>query len=218
MIRSWRSEYESQSLMRVLLVDDHKLVRQGTRLYLESQGIEVVAEATNGHEAVAMARDLMPDVVIMDIRLPELSGVEATRRIRQEQPDVLVLALSAYDDPAYVQALYQAGANGYILKTAELADLLAALQQIASGHKVYDPSALDLASHQVPVEGLTDRELEVLQQAGEGLTNKQIGEALFISARTVQGHLQNIYQKLGVSTRTEAVALALRSGLINPNS
>ncbi len=204
--------------MRVLLVDDHKLVRQGTRLYLESQGIEVVAEATNGHEAVAMARDLMPDVVIMDIRLPELSGVEATRRIRQEQPDVLVLALSAYDDPAYVQALYQAGANGYILKTAELADLLAALQQIASGHKVYDPSALDLASHQVPVEGLTDRELEVLQQAGEGLTNKQIGETLFISARTVQGHLQNIYQKLGVSTRTEAVALALRSGLINPNS
>jgi DNA-binding NarL/FixJ family response regulator len=206
-------------MLRILLAEDHKIVRQGTRLYLESEGIEVVGEATNGREAVAMARELQPDIVIMDIHMPELTGVEATRRIRHENQDVRVLALTAYDEPAYIHALLDAGADGFVLKTAELSELLEAVYEVAGGQKAFDKRALERAarhSRDMPtlVEGLTDREIEVLKQATYGLTNKQIGKALFISDRTVQGHLQNIYQKLGVTTRTEAVSSALKHGLI----
>jgi two-component system, NarL family, response regulator LiaR len=206
-------------MVSVLLVEDHKIVRQGTRLYLESEGVEVLGEATNGREAVAMARDLNPDVVIMDIHLPELTGVEATRRIRHENDDIRVLVLTAYDEASYIRALLDAGADGFVLKTAELATLYNALQEVAVGHKAFDAEALEraarhLANFQTQVEGLTDREIEVVQHARRGLTNKEIGGNLFISDRTVQGHLKNIYQKLGVATRTEAVALALRHGLI----
>lgn len=205
--------------MRVLLAEDHKIVRQGTRLYLESMGVDVVGEATNGREAVQMARELRPDVVIMDIHLPELTGIEATRRIRHESEDVRVLALTAYDEPAYVHALLDAGADGFILKTAELADLFDALNEVAVGHQAFDEATLAKAAQhrdEMPaqVEGLTDREIEVLAHAGRGLTNKEIGKVLFISDRTVQGHLKNIYEKLGVATRTEAVTVALQHGLI----
>ena len=204
--------------MRVLLAEDHKIVRQGTRLYLESMGIEVVGEATNGREAIELARALHPDVVIMDIHLPELTGIEATRRIRHECEDVRVLVLTAYDEPAYVRALLDAGADGFILKTAELAELYRALNEVAIGHQAFDEAILAKAARQpgdLPrqVEGLTDREIEVLGQVGRGLTNKEIGAALFISDRTVQGHLKNIYEKLGVATRTEAVTVALQHGL-----
>ncbi len=209
--------------MRVLLAEDHKMVRQGTKLYLESMGVDVIAEATNGREAVQMTRDHIPDVVVMDIHLPELTGIEATRRIHHEMPDVRVLVLTAYDEPAYVRALLEAGADGFILKTAELSHLFAALQEVVAGKQVFDDALLKKARqgagdlpHQV--EGLTDREVDVLTQAGHGLTNKQIGEVLFISDRTVQGHLQNIYQKLSVATRTEAVTVALQNGLISLDS
>ena len=205
--------------MKVLLVEDHKLVRQGTRLYLESRGVEIVGEATNGREAVQMARELHPDVVIMDIRLPELTGIEATRRIRHEDEDVRVLVLTAYDEPSYVHALLEAGADGFILKTAELDELYRALNEVATGHQAFDKAVLAKASLQLgempaQTEGLTDREIEVLTHAGHGLTNKEIGKMLFISDRTVQGHLKNIYEKLGVTTRTEAVTLAVQHGLI----
>jgi DNA-binding NarL/FixJ family response regulator len=205
-------------MVSVLLVEDHRIVRQGTRLYLESEGVEVVGEATNGREAVAMARELNPDVVIMDIHLPELTGVEATRRIRHENDEIRVLVLTAYDEPSYIRALLDAGADGFVLKTAELSELLRALQEVAVGRKAFDSQALEKAAQhqdfQTLVEGLTDREIQVLEQAGHGLTNKEIGSSLYISDRTVQGHLKNIYQKLGVTTRTEAVALALKHGLI----
>ncbi|HLV35917.1 MAG TPA: response regulator transcription factor [Spirillospora sp.] len=205
-------------MVSVLLVEDHRIVRQGTRLYLESEGIEVVGEATNGREAVEMARELNPDVVIMDIHLPELTGVEATRRIRHENDEIRVLVLTAYDEPSYIRALLDAGADGFVLKTAELSELLRALQEVAVGRKAFDSQALAKAAQhqdfQTLVEGLTDREIQVLEQAGHGLTNKEIGSNLYISDRTVQGHLKNIYQKLGVTTRTEAVALALKHGLI----
>jgi DNA-binding NarL/FixJ family response regulator len=205
--------------MRVLLAEDHKIVRQGTRMYFESMGIEVVGEATNGVEAVRLARELKPDVVVMDIHMPELTGVEATRRIRLDNPDVRVLVLTAYDDPAYVHALLDAGADGYILKTAELAQLYRALHDVGVGRTAFDPDVLaKAAKHELVapklVEGLTDRELEILLCAAQGLTNKEIGRHLFISDRTVQGHLQNVYQKLGVSTRTEAVTAGLTRGLI----
>lgn len=206
--------------MQVLLAEDHKMVRQGTRLYLESMGVEVVGEATNGREAVMLAGELQPDVIVMDIHLPELTGVEATRRIRHDHPDIRILVLTAYDDPAYVHALLEVGADGFILKTAELAELFKALEEVAVGGKAYDAETLArVRQHQtdmsVQVEGLTNRELDVLMEASQGKTNKEIGKALFISDRTVQGHLKNIYQKFGVATRTEAVTVALQHGFIS---
>lgn len=206
-------------MMRVLLAEDHKIVRQGTRMFLESIGVEVIGEATTGVEAVRFARKLQPDVVIMDIHMPELTGVEATRRIRHDNPDVRVLVLTAYDDPPYVHALLEAGADGYVLKTAEFSQLYRALQDVAVGRTAYDAGVLAKAAghaHDTTalVEGLTSRELEILGFAARGLTNKEIGKALFISDRTVQGHLQNVYQKLGVGTRTEAVTAGLARGLI----
>jgi NarL family two-component system response regulator LiaR len=204
-------------MMRVLLAEDHKIVRQGTRMYLESMGVEIVGEATTGLEAVKLARELRPDVVIMDIHMPELTGVEATRRIRHEYDDVRVLVLTAYDDPAYVHALLEAGADGFVLKTAEFSELYRALQEVAVGRTAFNAEVMAKAAHyEQPalVEGLTDREIEILGYAARGLTNKQIAGELFISDRTVQGHLQNIYQKLHVATRTEAVTAAATRGII----
>jgi DNA-binding NarL/FixJ family response regulator len=206
-------------MVRVLLAEDHKMVRQGTRMYLEAMGVEIIGEATTGVEAVKLARDLNPDVIVMDIHMPELTGIEATRRIRQENSDIRVLILTAYDDPAYVHALLEAGADGFVLKTAELSALYSALQEVAIGHTAFDAETLQKAAQyregvSTLVEGLTDREIDVLTYAARGLTNKQIGKELFISDRTVQGHLQNIYQKFGVATRTEAVTMGLSRGLI----
>lgn len=203
---------------RVVLADDHKIVRQGTKLYLESMGIDVVGEATDGNQAVDLARSLRPDVVVMDIHMPELTGIEATRRIRHDTDDVHVLVLTAYDNPAYIHALLEAGADGFVLKTAELSELLKALHEVAIGKQAFTPKDLERAAqhnnNKEMIEGLTDREIDVLKQAVHGLTNKQIGQSLYISDRTVQGHLQNIYQKLGVNSRTEAVSTALKYGFI----
>jgi len=206
-------------MIRVLLAEDHKIVRQGTRMYLESMGVEIVGEATTGVEAVKLARELSPDVVVMDIHMPELTGVEATRRIRHENEDVRVLVLTAYDDPAYVHALLDAGADGFVLKTAEFSELFRALQDIAVGRTAFSADVMAKAAQyeqntSALIEGMTDREIEILSYAARGLTNKQIAKDLFISDRTVQGHLQNIYQKLHVATRTEAVTAAVTRGLI----
>jgi DNA-binding NarL/FixJ family response regulator len=206
-------------MVRVLLAEDHKLVRQGTRIYLEGMGVDVVGEAANGVEAVRLAWELQPDVVVMDIHMPELTGVEATRRIRHDSEDVRVLVLTAYDEPAYIHALIEAGADGFVLKTAELSELYRALEEVAVGQSAFDEAALEKAalyrkSVAPLVESLTERERSVLTHAARGFTNKQIGRALFISDRTVQGHLQNIFQKLGVTSRTEAVTAALSRGLI----
>ncbi|MCA0455353.1 MAG: response regulator transcription factor [Chloroflexi bacterium] len=205
--------------MRVMLAEDHKIVRQGTRMYLESMGIEIVGEATTGVEAVKLARELRPDVVVMDIHMPELTGVEATRRIRHENDQVRVLVLTAYDDPTYVHALLDAGADGFVLKTAEFTELFRALQDVAVGRTAFNAEIMAKAaqygqSNSALIEGMTDREIEILSHAARGLTNKQIAKDLFISDRTVQGHLQNIYQKLHVATRTEAVTAAVTRGLI----
>ena len=205
--------------MKVLLVEDHKIVRQGTRLYLESMGVEVIGEATNGREAVEMATVLAPDVIIMDIHLPELTGIEATRRIHHDHPEIHILVLTAYDEPAYVHALLQAGADGFVLKTAELSELYRTLNEVALGRRVFNPQTLAQARRHTsslpsPDISLTERELEVLSLAGMGRTNKEIGRLLFISDRTVQGHLRNIYEKFDVSSRTEAVAIALQNGMI----
>jgi len=206
-------------MLRILLAEDHLIVRQGIRLYLENKGEEIIGEATNGREVVEMARSLHPDVIIMDIHMPELTGIEATRRIRHEFDDIRILVLTAYNEPSYVHALLDAGADGYILKTAELSELYAALVDISAGHRVFDDEMLQRAkdfqqSQNDLLDTLTSREVEVLSHAARGLTNKEIGQVLFVSDRTVQGHMQNVYQKLHVSTRTEAVTKALSLQLI----
>lgn len=206
-------------MLRVLLAEDHAIVRQSIRLYLETQGVQIVGEAVNGREAIELARSLQPDVVILDIHMPELSGIEAARRIRHEFEQLRILVLSAYNEPSYIYALLEAGADGFILKTAALSELYAALLEVAGGGNAFDPDLVRQAkshhhSQHTLMEALSEREREVLKQAGRGLTNKEIGRELFVSDRTIQGHLQNIYQKLGVSSRTEAVTKALSLQLI----
>jgi len=205
--------------MNVLLADDHSMVRQGIRVYLESKSINIVGEAINGLLAVEMATQLKPDVVIMDIHMPELTGIEATRRILFNNPDIRILVLTAYDTPAYVHALLDAGADGFILKTAEFDELYRALQEVAVGRTAFDDDLMAKIAHSVDephtqIETLTKREIEILTHVGYGKTNKEIGKQLFISDRTVQGHLKNVYAKLGTTTRTEAVTIGLQHGLI----
>jgi NarL family two-component system response regulator LiaR len=207
--------------IRVVVADDHKVVRAGIReLLADEPDIEVVGEARNGHEAVELALAQRPDVVVMDINMPELSGVEATRQIRAAAPAVRVLVLTAYQDDPYFSGLLDAGASGYILKTAEGGDIVRAVRATAAGQSAIDPAVAPrlIARLTQPVaqsDALTERELEVLRLAARGQTNKQIGGALGISDRTVQNHLANIYAKLGVASRTEAVTMGLQRNLIS---
>ncbi|HIC89548.1 MAG TPA: response regulator transcription factor [Anaerolineae bacterium] len=211
--------------IQVVLADDHAVVRKGIKEFLEEEDdIVVVAEAVDGAEAVALVAEYQPDVAVLDIRMPKMTGIEATRRIKARWPDVKVLVLTAYDDDPYIFALLQAGASGYILKTASSEELAQAVRAVYRGQSALSPEVTGKvvaqlttgrplgAQHQA--EPLTNRELEVLQLAARGLTNRAIGRELGISDRTVQGHLANIYGKLGVSSRTEAVTHALRQGWI----
>ena len=211
--------------IRVLLADDHAVVRKGIREFLEEDGeITVVAEASDGLEAVRLVGEHAPDVAVLDIQMPRMTGIEATRQIKAAYPAVRVLILTAYDDDPYVFALLRAGADGYLLKNADSDALVRAVKTTAAGGKVLDPDITAKvvaqmaggkpAAAQDQVEPLSDRELDVLRLAGRGLTNKQIGQELDISDRTVQGHLANIYGKLTVSSRTEAVTRALKLGWI----
>lgn len=214
-----------EGAIRVVLADDHAVVRKGIREFLESEpDITVVAEAVDGEQAVAMVAKHLPDVAVLDIQMPQVGGVEATRRIKAEHPEVRVLILSAYDDDPYVFALLQAGASGYVLKTADSAELVQAVRAVYRGESALDPIVTQRVVQQLAsgrplgtpttVEALTEREIEVLRLVAHGLTNKAIGQSLGISDRTVQGHLANIYGKLNVGSRTEAVTEALKQGWI----
>lgn len=209
--------------IRVVLADDHAVVRQGIRDFLTEAGdIQVVAEAATGTEAVSLTVAHNPDVTILDIQMPELSGIEAARQIKDQMPEVRVMVLTAYDDDPYIFAMLQAGASGYVLKNAPSEELVRAVRAVARGKSALDPAVTakvmtQLASGKPPgaqavVEGLTERELEVLRLAAKGYTNRATGRALSISDRTVQGHLANIFGKLGVGTRTEAVLIAIKQG------
>jgi DNA-binding NarL/FixJ family response regulator len=203
----------------VILADDHAVVRKGIRDFLqEDSEIQVLAEAGDGGEAWRLIAHRPPDVAVLDIRMPELSGVELTRRIKQRYPQVRVLILSAYDDEPYVFALLRAGADGYVLKTAESHDLVRAVKQVYAGKSVLDP---DIASKVIAgltqpqaTEPLSERELDVVRGVAKGWTNRAIARMLGISDRTVQGHLANVFGKLHVSSRTELVTAALQCGLI----
>jgi len=211
--------------IRVLLADDHVLVRQGIREFLEDEDdIQVIAEANDGAEAVRLAQEHQPDVSVLDIRMPEMTGVEATRRIKAQSPRVRVLVLTAYDDDPYVFAVLQAGADGYVLKTSSADELVRAVRTVHSGSPALSPEVAGKVIQQVTsgkpagaveqVEALTQRELDVLRLAAHGMTNREIGHNLGISHRTVQGHLASVYAKLGVNSRTEAVTEALKRGWI----
>lgn len=211
-------------MIRVVLADDHVVVRKGVKEFLEEEpDIRVVAEASDGSEAVDVCVAEQPDVVVMDIKMPHMSGVEATRRIKQLAPAVRILVFTAYDDDPYVFGLLEAGASGYILKTAESQELVRAIRTVMAGQSALDPAIagrlVARVTHTQPdAEALTTRELEVLRLAARGLTNKQIAASLIISDRTVQNHLANIYGKLHVASRTEAVTAGLQRGLFTLDS
>jgi DNA-binding NarL/FixJ family response regulator len=208
----------------VVLADDHAVLREGMRNLLEQQrDITVVGEAGNGHEAVAAVRALKPDIVLMDVVMPRLNGIEATKQIKKTNPTTAVLILSAYDDDRYVLGLLDAGAAGYLLKNATGREVIQAIRSVHAGEAVLHPAvaarllarAGRLSPRHGPVdseEPLTGRELEVLQLAAKGDSNKEIAKELVLSVPTVKAHLVNIFNKLGVGSRTEAVLYGLRMG------
>lgn len=210
----------SNEPIRVLLADDHAVVRAGIRQFLEhAEDIVVVGEADDGEAAKALIQDDPPDVAVLDIQMPKASGIEVTRWIRAHFRQVGVLVLTAFDDDPYVLAVLQAGANGYVLKTASPMDIIQAVRDVDAGKSALDPAITQKVMAQIvghpetpPVEQLTERELEVLALVGKGFTNKAIGVQLGISDRTVQGHLARIFNKLNASSRTEAVMRAVSFG------
>ena len=216
---------QPQPIIRVLLADDHVVVRAGIRQFLEqSPDIEVVAEASNGQEACELLEQFKPDVAVLDIQMPLMSGIEITRWIRSKRLSTGVLVLTAFDDEPYVRAVLQAGANGYVLKTAEPQEIIDGVRDVFHGKSVLDTALAQRLIARLSgkietalIEPLTDRELQILTLTGKGFTNKAIGLQLGISDRTVQNHLANIFQKLNAESRTEAVMRAVSMGLIPAN-
>jgi len=214
--------------IKILIADDHAVVREGTRQILEQEpDLDVVAEAGDGEEAVRLAGNFKPDVAIIDIAMPRLDGIQATRQIKTLYPSIAVLILTAYDDDQFVFSFLGAGAAGYLLKSVRGRELIDAVRAIYAGESVLQPAiARKVLSHFMPARGkptrqevpaalLSEREMDVLKPATKGLSNQDIAEELFVSLRTVQGHLNHIFNKLHVSSRTEAVVRALKKGWVN---
>lgn len=209
--------------IRVVLADDHAVVRKGIHDFLVEEGdIDVVAEASDGEMVKQLILEHRPDVVILDVRMPGATGIEVTRWVREQGLPLKVLILTAYDDRPFVTAALQAGANGYVLKNADAEQITAAVRAVFYGYAAFDPAVSAKALTQGPgagsraaaiVEPLTEREQDVLKLAARGLTNRGIGVQLKISDRTVQNHLANIFEKLMVGSRTEAVTKAIQLGV-----
>jgi DNA-binding NarL/FixJ family response regulator len=213
------------TVIKVGIADDHPLAREGLVQLLETaEDVRVVGEASDGSTALEMVDTAEdgPDIILLDVRMPDIDGLEVARRITEEHPAVGVIMLSAYDDRRYMESAVRAGARGYVLKTADAEKLIRTVRLVASGHMVIDPQLVwvlnddpadELAT--VKTRELTEREVEVLKLLAGGFTNKQIAENLGISPKTVNAHLVHIFQKLGASDRTSAVAEALRRGVID---
>ncbi|HVR78872.1 MAG TPA: response regulator transcription factor [Acidimicrobiia bacterium] len=210
--------------IRVVLADDHALVREGTRRILEANNnIVVVAEAADGEEAMEAVNRHEPDVAIIDIAMPKINGIETTRRIKQTHPQVGVLVLTMHDDDQFIFAVIEAGAAGYLLKDVQGNELVRAVQAVHAGESVLHPtithkvlarlsSVGDAGAEPGTEDQLTDRELEILRLAAGGLANKEIGARVDLSVRTVEAHLSNVFRKLEVGSRTEAILRGLRRG------
>ena len=201
----------------VLLADDHEVVREGLRLaLLRSPHIRVVGEAPDGATAVALAERRRPDVIVMDLRMPEMDGIEATEEIMRRVPDSKVLIFTAYSERALLQRGLESGARGYILKEASHETLLKAIEKVAAGETYVDPSLMSaLTQAREGSDVLTAREREILQLLAEGMSNGDVAGQLFISQETVKSHVRHILTKLEADTRTQAVAIALRDAMID---
>ena len=210
--------------LTVLIADDHPLVREALHRALDvEEDMKVVAEASDGEEAVKLASELKPDVVVMDIVMPKVNGIEATRKIKEIAPDTAILILTAYDDEEYVLGLLDAGAAGYLLKSARGRDLAGAIRAIRAGESVLHPNIiarlLKRATVTVVKENkaqglLSERESEVLRLVALGMSNKEVAEKLFLSQRTVKAHLTSVFNKLNVASRSEAIVKGLQWGLV----
>jgi len=214
------------SKIKILIADDHAVVREGTRQILEQEpDLEVVTEAGDGEEAVRLAGNFKPDVAIIDIAMPKLDGIEATKQIKALYPAIAVLILTAYDDDQFIFSLLEAGAAGYLLKSVRGRELIDAVRAVYAGESVLHPSiarkvlnrfvpAPGKPGRREPIEVLSERERDVLKLATKGLSNQDIASELCLSVRTVQAHLGHIFNKLQVSSRTEAVVRALKEGWV----
>lgn len=212
--------------IRLMIVDDHEVVRLGMRAAFELESdINVVGEASNGAEALAKINVLMPEVILMDVRMEKMGGIEACREIRSQHPQVAILMITSYPDDEAVAASVLAGASGYLLKNVSRVELLKAVRQVASGQSLLQPEITrkaiahmtSIAGHNSPTPGdeLTEREREVLALVARGYTNKQIAEALYLSEKTARNHVSHILEKLGLSRRSEAAAYAVEHRLTN---
>jgi DNA-binding NarL/FixJ family response regulator len=209
---------------KVIIADDHALLRESMRNLLDRQeDIEVVGEASDGEEAVALSSKLKPDIAVMDIVMPKLNGIEATKEIKKVSPCTAILILTAYDDPQYVLALLEAGAAGYLLKSARGSDVVAAIRAVREGESVLHPSIIAMLLKRAMgiqieenkfrgKEKLTEREVEVLRLAALGMSNKEIAGKLSVTVRTVKAHISNVFSKMDVASRTEAILKAMREG------
>ncbi|MBX7167626.1 MAG: response regulator transcription factor [Pirellulales bacterium] len=208
--------------IRVLVADDHQVVRSGIARLLEDSEVEIVGEATTGEDALRQATQLRPDVLLLDIRMPQLDGLNALARLKVDSPATSVLIFSSYDNPTYIARAVALGANGYLMKNATRDDLLTAIRTAATGGNIWSRDELRrvtgaLATPRVPGDNevpLTQRESEVLKQMAYGLTNREIAQSLGISYETVKEHVQHILRKIGVNDRTQAAVWAVRNGLV----
>jgi len=214
-------------LIRVLVADDHALFRKAlASVFQDEEDVDLVGEASDGEEAVKLAHELVPDVILMDVRMPKVLGIDATRQINQELPAIKIVMLTVSDDEADLFEAIKAGASGYLLKEVDPTEIAQAIRQVMEGHSLLSPAvASKLVSEFAAISkrsderasrpSLTDRELEVLRYAADGLTNRQIGRRLQISENTVKNHIRNILEKLHLHSRMEAVLYAVREELID---
>ena len=213
-------------MISILIADDHTLVRQSIRQTLEREGtFNIVGEAADGEQAVVMAKNLKPDVILMDISMPKMTGIEATREIKLSQPQAKILILTAYDYDQYIFPLLEAGAAGYLLKDIESSELISAVQNVNRGDVVLHPSIArkvmlrfqraSKADGKATQDTLSEREVSILSMAARGMTNNTMAENLKLSVRTIEGSLTGIFNKLGVGSRTEAVIEAIKRGWID---